>query len=56
MQRLAVDLSDEVHRRLKAHCAIQGLKVADVIRKMVEDYLAKAEKKKPRSYDQAEGG
>ena len=49
MQRLAVDLSDELHRRLKAHCAIQGLKVANVVRKMVEDYLDKAEKKKAKS-------
>jgi predicted DNA-binding protein len=47
-QRLAVDLPEETHRRLKAHCAMQGVKVADVVRKLVEEYLQKVERQKPK--------
>ena len=46
MKRLTIDLPDEAHKRLKVHCAIDGKDMAEVIRKLVEDYLEKVEKKK----------
>ena len=35
MKRLTVDIPDELHRKMKADCAMQGLKIADVIREML---------------------
>jgi metal-responsive CopG/Arc/MetJ family transcriptional regulator len=45
MQRLAVDLPEELHKRLKVSCAQKGVRVSDVVRKLVEDYLEKEGKK-----------
>jgi plasmid stability protein len=43
--RISVDLSNDLYRKLKIHCAMEGLTVADVVRKLLEERLAKAEKK-----------
>jgi hypothetical protein len=48
MKRLGVDIPDETHRELKARCATEGVKVSDVVRKLIEEYLQKGEKKKPK--------
>jgi ParG len=45
MKRLSVDLSDEVHQKLKVHCAIEGLDMAEVARRLIEDYLQKVKVK-----------
>jgi predicted DNA-binding protein len=43
--RISVDLSDELYRKLKIHCAMEGLTVADVVRKLLEEHLVKVDKK-----------
>ena len=48
MKRLTIGLSDDAHKRLKVHCAVEGKDMAEVIPKLVEDYLEKAEKKKSK--------
>ena len=48
MKRFTVDLPEENHRRLKMLCVSKGMNMADVIRKLVEEYLAKAEIKQKR--------
>lgn len=48
IQRLVVNLDEEIHRRLKVHCAMEGITAADVVRKLIEDYLQKVEKKKSK--------
>jgi plasmid stability protein len=46
MKRLTIDLRDETHKRLKVHCAIHDKDMAEVVRELIEEYLAKVEKKK----------
>jgi predicted DNA-binding protein len=48
MKRYTLDFSEELHKRLKVHCAVEGKDMAEVIRKLVEDYLEKTEKKKSK--------
>ena len=49
MKRLTIDLQDESHKRLKVHCAVEGKDMAEVIRILVDEYLARIEKKKGKS-------
>jgi hypothetical protein len=46
MKRITIDLADEIYRELKIHCAALDLRMADVVRKLLEDYLGKAKTKK----------
>ena len=39
MKRLTIDLPAELHARLKAECAIRGVKMADEIRSILADRL-----------------
>lgn len=39
MKRLTIDLPAEVHARLKAQCAMRGVKMSDEIRAFVEEKL-----------------
>ena len=48
MKRFTLDLPEELHRRLKLHCVANGMNMADVIRELVQGYLAKEEKKTKR--------
>lgn len=36
MKRFTIDVSESLHKRIKAQCAMRGLKMADVIREMLE--------------------
>jgi len=36
MKRLTIDVSEELHRKIKAGCAEKGMKMADEIRKLLE--------------------
>ncbi len=45
MKRLTVILEDELHRRLKVLCSTRGTDMSEVLRKLVEDYVTKEEKK-----------
>jgi hypothetical protein len=48
MKHLNLPLSDETHKKLKLHCVEQGEKMTDVVRKLVEEYLGRVEKRKPK--------
>jgi hypothetical protein len=48
MKRLSVDLSDETHRELKVHCASEGLDMAEIARRLIEEYLEKVKKKQSK--------
>lgn len=36
MKRLTIDVTDSLHRRMKVACATRGLKMADVMRELLE--------------------
>ena len=46
MRNFNMKMSDELHRRFKVVCALEGTEMSEVIRKMIEQYLEKAEKRK----------
>jgi hypothetical protein len=35
-KRLTIDIPEDLHRRLKTQCASEGLRMADVLREMLE--------------------
>jgi hypothetical protein len=43
--RISIDLEDDLYRRLKVHCALEKLTLVDVVRRLLENYLSKIEKK-----------
>lgn len=36
MKRLTIDIPEKLHRKLKAQCAMEGQKIADAVRKLLE--------------------
>lgn len=40
MKRFTIDVPQSLHRRIKAHCALRGTKMADEIRAMLEQKFA----------------
>jgi metal-responsive CopG/Arc/MetJ family transcriptional regulator len=46
MKNLNVHLSDELHTRLKLACVQEQKDMSEVIRKLIEEYVGKAEKKR----------
>ncbi len=45
MIKYNVNLSEELHRRFKIVCVTEGKDMSEVVRKLIEDYVEKAEKK-----------
>ena len=45
MSRLNLNIPDELHKRFKAVCALEGKEMTRVVVKIVKDYVEKAEKK-----------
>lgn len=39
-KRLTIDVSENLHKRIKAQCAMRGTKMADVIRELLEKEFA----------------
>jgi len=39
MKRLTIDVSEELHRRIKSGCATNGVKMADEIRALLEKHF-----------------
>lgn len=39
MKRLTFDIPDALHRRIKATCATRGVKMADELRRMLEQHF-----------------
>jgi hypothetical protein len=37
MKRFTIDVPAQLHRRIKAQCALQGVKMADEIRRLLEE-------------------
>lgn len=40
-KRLTIDVPFELHRRMKVQCAVRGEQMADVVRKLLEEYFPK---------------
>jgi hypothetical protein len=49
MQRLTIDLTTELHWRVKTGCAREGLKMAGMVREMLEKRFPTAVKPKRKS-------
>jgi hypothetical protein len=45
MRRITVDFEDDIHLRLKIRCAQENVPISELIRRLVDEYLTKAEKK-----------
>jgi hypothetical protein len=45
MKNLNVHLSEELHKRLKIACAYESIDMSEAVRKLIEDYVEKVEKK-----------
>ncbi len=45
MKRLTVIISDELHTRLKLLSVAQGTDMSELVRKLIEGFVEKAEKK-----------
>ena len=41
MKRLTLDVSEELHRKIKSACANRGVKMADEIRALLETHFSK---------------
>ena len=39
MKRLTIDITEELHRRIKGDCASRGVKMADEIRALLEQHF-----------------
>ncbi|MDZ7923382.1 MAG: plasmid partition protein ParG [Marinagarivorans sp.] len=37
MKRLTIDISESLHRKIKAQCAMNGTKIADEVRELLND-------------------
>jgi hypothetical protein len=48
MNKLNINFPIDLHKRFKAVCALEGTKMTDVIVKLVQDYVEKAEKKRKK--------
>jgi hypothetical protein len=48
MKKLNLLISAELHTRFKVACALEGKDMSDVVRKLIEEYSAKVEKKKEK--------
>ncbi len=43
---MTVDLDDELHRKLKVVAVMEGLDMTEIVRKLIEEYVKKAAKRK----------
>jgi predicted DNA binding CopG/RHH family protein len=41
MKRFTIDVSEDLHKRIKAQCAMRGAKMADVMREILEQKFPK---------------
>ena len=39
MKRLTIDVPSSLHRQIKAQCALDGVKMADVVRELLESHF-----------------
>jgi metal-responsive CopG/Arc/MetJ family transcriptional regulator len=46
MKRLQLILPDELHTKFKVVCTLEGTDMTEVVRKFIEQYVEKAEKRK----------
>ena len=46
MKKLCITLTDELHRRFKVACNLQGCDMSEALRKLVEDYVEETEQRK----------
>jgi hypothetical protein len=46
MRNFNMKIPDELHTRFKIACTLEGTDMSEVLRKAIEDYVAKVEKRK----------
>jgi len=46
MKHFNMKLSDELHKRFKIACALEGKELSEVVRKCIEEYVENVEKRK----------
>jgi hypothetical protein len=46
MKRLTMNISEDLHTRLKVICTLDGKDMTETVLKLVEDYVKTAEKRK----------
>jgi len=45
MRNFNMKMPDELHKRLKVVCVLEDKEMSEVVRKLIEDYVEKAEKR-----------
>lgn len=45
MNKLNINFPEDLHKRFKAVCALEGQRMTDIVVKLVQDYVEKTEKK-----------
>jgi hypothetical protein len=46
MKRVTLDLDDDLYKKVKIHCAVNGVTFADLVRGLLSETVEKVEKKK----------
>ena len=46
MKHVNVTLSDELHKRLNVACTLEGKKIVEEVRRLIERYVQEVEKRK----------
>jgi len=41
-KRLTIDLDPELHKQLKVHCVLQGVEIAELMRKLIQHEVTKS--------------
>ena len=45
MKRFTINIDDDLHKRFKIACVQEGKEMSEVVRKAIEDFVEKVEKK-----------
>jgi hypothetical protein len=48
MNKLNINFPEDLHKRFKAVCALVGLRMTDIIVRLVRDFVEKTEKKQTK--------
>jgi hypothetical protein len=46
MKRFTINIDDELHKRFKIACTLEGIEMTSIVLKAIEDYVDRVEKRK----------
>jgi len=46
MKRFSLNVPDELHRRFKVACSLEGISMTDILLRLVENYVREVERRK----------